>query len=733
MPALRIIRGIRMVEKKSVTILVSGMSCAMCVKVVEKSLRRIAGVTDVAVNLATEKAMVSYDGAEITTETLKKTVEDAGYTFIGIEDEKKKSNANGTDAETLKDSAQKLRLLRVGIGFVVSAVIMALQHLEANGFALLDISLPVFIFLAWPIFSGAYRALRNMSLNMDVMYALGTGTAFGSSLLASFGVLPSGFYFYDTALMLASFLMLGKFLENMAKSRTGKAIEKLLKLRPDRAVVIRNNAEITVRSEEVAVGDIVKVRTGERVPADGVATGEETLLDESMLTGEPLPVLKKAGDKVTGGTLCKSGILIFRATAVGAETTLAGIIRLVEKAQSSKAPVQRIADRVVSRFIPVILALAALTFTVWFFAAGQTALFSLTCMIAVLVVACPCALGLATPTAVAVGLGRGAELGILIKNAEVIETLEKADIAVFDKTGTLTEGKPEVTEIHAEGIDEKELIRLTASLEKNAVHPLAGAILEKAKQMGATPLPVVNFRLSEGLGLEGAVESRNIIAGSRRFLEERGVKLSETVDGSLFIAIDGLFAGSITVRDTLKFGSLAAITQLKKMGVTPMVFSGDGEKNTSEIAAKAGIASAKGEMMPAAKLEGIQELQKAGHTVVFIGDGINDAPALSQADAGIALGTGTDIAAESGDAVIMSGDLPDAVAAFKLARAVMARIRLNLFWAFAYNMVLVPLAAGLLYPLFGILFRPELAGLAMALSSVTVIMLSLDLRRFSPR
>ncbi|MBS1194914.1 MAG: heavy metal translocating P-type ATPase, partial [Methanomicrobia archaeon] len=608
----------------------------------------------------------------------------------------------------------------------------------------LVVTLLPFIYLSYPIFLAAYRALKNRVLNMDVMYAMGIGVAYGASVLGTFSiVLTEDFMFYETALMLAAFLMLGRYLEARAKGRTSDAIRKLVALAPKTATIVREDREVEVPLPDVQAGDVVVVKPGEKVPVDGEVLDGESSVDESMISGEPLPVLKRKGMQVVGGTVNQNGVIRFRATRVGKETFLARIIHLVDEAQGSKPPVQRIADRAVTYFIPVVLAIAIGSFLLWYLVLGNTLLFALTALISVLVIACPCALGLATPTAVTVGIGRGAELGILIKRGEALETPEKLTAILFDKTGTLTRGKPEVTDVAATGITEATLLSLAASVEKNSLHPLAEAIVRKAEEWKVTLQPVDGFDTLGGKGVVARILGEEVVIGNRLLLSERSIPVSADLEQRItllegegrtvmLVAAGGQFAGLIAVADTLKPTAKGAVEALRVMGLRVIMVTGDNPRTAGAIARQIGITDVMAEVLPQEKAGVVKGLQEKGEVVAFVGDGINDAPALAQADIGIAIGSGTDVAIESGDIVLIRDDLRDAVGAIQLSRKVMGRIKGNLFWAFAYNTALIPVAAGLLYPFFGITFRPEWAGLAMALSSVTVVSLSLLLKGYIP-
>jgi len=556
-------------------------------------------------------------------------------------------------------------------------------------------------------------------------------------------VLTHEFMFYETAVLLATFLMLGRYLEARAKGRTSDAIKKLMGLQPKTATIVREGKDVEIAIDDVEVGDTVLVRPGEKVPVDGEVIHGESYVDESMITGEPAPNLKKKGDRVVGGTINGNGAIRFNAMKVGKDTVLSQIIGMVEEAQGSKPPIQRIADRAVTYFIPVVLTIAIFTFAAWYLLLGKTLLFALTALISILVIACPCALGLATPTAVTVGIGRGAELGVLVRNGEALERSERITTVIFDKTGTLTKGKPEVTDIICTGFDERELLKLAAGAEKGSEHPIAKAIVRKAQETGIDAAEPEYFNSFGGKGVEAKVGGKAVLIGNRMIFKERDIPLGNKVeediarlesDGktAVIIAIGGKVAGVIAVADRLKETTRDAITEIKKMNLKVVMITGDNRKTAGAIAKDVGIENVVAEVLPQDKAEKVKEFQQKGEVVAFVGDGINDAPALAQADVGIAIGSGTDVAVESGDIVLIRDDLMDAVASIYLSRKVISRIKQNLFWAFAYNTALIPVAAGVLFPLFGITFRPELAGLAMALSSVTVISLSLSLRGYSP-
>jgi P-type Cu+ transporter len=744
------------VLNEKVVLRIGGMVCAMCVGALEISLKKLDGVVDVRVNLAAEKAYVTYNSKMVGIDEMKSAVENTGYEFLGVSGEESASD-RGEEA-LQKDLADKK--WRIIVGFATSLFLMALMYFPLQRFVpmeflmdagmhymslvMLVVSAPVFVYVSYPIFKAAGRALGNRNLDMDVMYAMGIGVAYGSSILGTFGIiLTPDFMFYETAVMLASFLTLGRYMETKAKGRTTEAIKKLVGLQPKSATLLKEGREVEVSVEEVQVEDLILVKPGEKIPADGLVVEGQSYVDESMISGEPVPVLKAAGQNVVGGTLNENGVLKFKATKVGRDTVLAQIIALVEEAQGSRPPIQRIADRAVSYFIPTILAIALAAFVYWYFIASETLLFSLTALISVLVVACPCALGLATPTAVTVGIGRGAQLGILIKSGEALEASERLSSVAFDKTGTLTAGRPDVTDLKAFGIDEKDLLRLAASAESGSEHPLAEAVVRRAKQEGLSLVEASQFVALPGKGVESLIFGRKVLAGNRMLFKEQGVDLPKDLlsNAALFeeqgktamlISQDGQACGVIAISDHLKDTAAAAVAELKRMKMDVVMITGDNSRSAAAVALKLGIDRVFSEVLPKEKANEVKRLQQDGNKVAFVGDGINDAPALAQADVGIAIGGGTDVAIETGDIVLMKDNLLDAVAAIQLSRKVISRIKLNIFWAFAYNAALVPVAAGALYPIFGITFRPELAGLAMALSSVTVVSLSLLLKRYIP-
>ncbi len=732
------------VVNENVILKIGGMSCVMCVKAIEDALRKLDGISKVTVNLTAEKAYVTYNPQMTSITDMKNAIEDLGYQYLGVEGEITKDLE---EELRVKDLKTKRNRMIVGFGFGIPLEILSYVSIHLPipiSLFIFIISIIPFAYVSYPIFSAGFRSLRHKNLDMDVMYSMGIGVAYVASVLGTFSiVLTPQFLFYGTALILAAFLTMGRYLETRAKGRTSTAIKSLMELQAKTATVLRNNEELEMPIEDVQIDDIVVVKPGEKIPLDGDVVSGESYVDESAVTGEPIPVLKDAGKSVVGGTINQNGVIRFKAMKIGKDTMLAHIIKLVEDAQGSKPPVQRLADRAVSYFIPTILTIAIVAFIFWYLISGSTLLFALTVLISILVVACPCALGLATPTAVTVGIGRGAEFGILVKNGEALEMSEKLTTMVFDKTGTLTKGKPEVTDIEAIGIDDNSLLKLAASVENNSQHPLAEALVKKARAKNIDILESQNFDTFGGKGVKATLNGKEVSIGNRALVRDMNISISIDVEKSLskfendgktavLICIDQELAGIIAIADTLKKTAKDAIKGLKKMNLKVVMITGDNERTANAIAKELEINDVIAEVLPQEKSEEVKSLQESGEVVAFVGDGINDAPALAQSDVGLAIGGGTDIAIESGEIVLIKDDLMDALAGVQLSRKVMSRIKQNLFWAFAYNMVLIPIAAGVLYPFFGIIFRPEFAGLAMALSSVSVLSLSLLLKGYVP-
>jgi Cu+-exporting ATPase len=724
--------------EEKIAVKIGGMTCVKCIRAIEKTLNKLDGISHVNVNLSAEKAYVTYNPEMTTMDDMKKAVKKAGYRFYGL---------GGDDKEELEKSLREKRV-RIMVGFPVGFFMVFLMYANLPlpiplMYIMLIVSTPAFIYISYPIFRAGYRSLRNRILNMDVMYSMGIGVAFGSSVMGTFRiVLTPEFMFYEAAVFLSTFLTLGRYLETKARGKTSEAIKKLMGLQPKTAVVIRDGIEREIPIEKVRIDDTVLVKPGEKIPVDGEVIEGASYVDESMITGEPIPVMKRKGAKVVGGTLNKNSVIKFKATKIGKDTVLAQIISLVEEAQGSKPPVQRLADKAVTYFIPTVLTIAIVSFVAWYFIFDYPLLFALTALISVLVIACPCALGLATPTAVTVGIGRGAELGVLVKKGEALEISEKLTTIIFDKTGTLTKGHPEVTDIVNIGVSEQELLRLTSSVEKNSQHPLGEAVLNKALEKGIKPQNSDGFDTFEGKGITARVDGKEVLIGNRALFVERGVSFKEFEEKVqnlenqgktvILVGVNGKLSGLIAIADPLKGTTRDAIKQLKRMKLKVIMITGDNLRTANAIAKQVGIERVLAEVLPAAKSNEVKKLQKKGEVVAFVGDGINDAPALAQADVGIAIGSGTDVAIESGEIVLMKDDLMDAVGSVQLSKKVMQRIKQNLFWAFAYNSALIPVAAGALYPTYGITFRPEFAGFAMAMSSVTVVSLSLMLKKYVP-
>jgi Cu+-exporting ATPase len=724
---------------------IGGMTCATCVETIGAALRDLSGVVSAEINLGTEQAVVTYNPSLTDVDAMGAAIEEAGYQFIGLAED---LSLQREDEVRNRDLTEKFR--RFMVGFAVSVPLMALMYIptpvpmhELSLVMLLISTLP-FIYIAAPIFRAAYQALSHRVLNMDVMYAMGTGVSFGVSVLATFGILfPHEFQFYDTALMLASFLMLGRYLEARAKGKTSEAIRRLMDLAPATAMVVTDGVEHEVPVGDVVVGDVVVVRPGGRVPVDGAVLSGESHVDESMVTGEPIPVMRRAGDRIIGGTISTDGTFTFRAERVGKEMMLAQIIHMVSEAQASKPPAARVADRAVAYFIPAVLVFATSAALIWYFLLGSGLLFALTTFIAVIVVACPCALGLATPTAVTVGIGRGADLGILIRSGESLEEASRLTMVAFDKTGTLTRGEPSVTDTIGYGIDNKTLLGIAAAIEQHATHPIATAIMAYTDLQGARIGKATSFRSVSGKGATGEFLGEKVLIGNHLFVEEHGVPIGTDAAATIsrleseartvvLVAAGGTLIGLIAVADAERPTTAAAVSEFRTMGLSVAMITGDNQRTADAIGKAAGIGRVLAGVLPADKAGEVRRLQEAGEVVAFVGDGINDAPALAQANVGIAIGGGTDVARESGDIILVRDDLLDAAAGVQLARKVMQRIRENIFWAFAYNGALIPVSAGILFPFTGFIFRPEFAALAMAASSVTVVSLSLLLKRYTP-
>ncbi len=754
---------------------VSGMSCAACVAKVEKALKSLPVVTDAVVNLATESVKVSFYSGTLDKAEIKRTIESLGYKV-----EQRLDAQSELDRERQAREAEILRqkrnmwltwplgmLAMIGTMREMWGLSRFIPAFMGNNYFLMVITSPVIILGGWQFFVNSWRGLKRGVTDMNLLYATGIGASY---LIAVINTLwpNAGFggrhaTFFEAAALLTAFIVLGRYLEALTRGRTSEAIRKLMSLKPKVARVTRNGSEIEIPADEVEIGDIVTVRPGESIPVDGSVTEGYSAVDESMITGESIPVEKKEGDTVIGGTINKTGTFRFRATKIGKDTALAQIITLVENAQGSKAPIQKIADFVAGHFIAGVHVLSLIVFLFWFFAGydiwfkpGSRFLlsmgtlqtiqvfgFSMLLSLTVLVISCPCALGLATPSAIMAGSGKGAENGILFKGAEAIETAAKLNTVIFDKTGTLTRGEPSVTDvIPVSGHDPDDLLRLAAVAEKNSEHPLGEAIVRGAREKGLTPGDAATFNAVPGHGIEANIDGKAVLLGNRRLLQSKNIDLSahetrvEELEGQgktvMFLAIDGSLAGLIAVADTLKESSVEAIRHLRAMGVQVGMLTGDNRRTAEAIASQSGIDYVMAEVLPEDKANEVMKLQKQDRKVAMVGDGINDAPALAQADVGIAIGSGTDVAKETGDVILIRGDLRDVVSAIEVGRATMRKVRQNLWWAFGYNLLGIPIAAGVLYPWTGWLVSPQLAGLFMALSSFSVTMNTLTLKGFVP-
>ena len=749
------------VPSAKVILPIGGMTCASCVATVERTLRRMPGVVCANVNFATEKATVVYLPDQVGIAEMKRAVQEAGYQVIETAEA-----AEATGEEPLVDRerlARQKEISQLKLKFVVSlavgilVMVGSMQHLfpllmdipqQIMFYILFALATPIQLWAGAQFYRPAWAAAKHGTTNMDTLIAVGTTAAYLYSVAVTF--FPSFFtgaglelnVYYDTAVIIIAFILLGRFLESRAKGQTGEAIRRLIGLQAKTARVVRDGVEIDIPVEKVVVGDLIIVRPGEKIPVDGYVREGRSSVDESMITGESLPVEKNVGDEVIGATINKTGAFKFEATKVGRDTALAQIIQLVEEAQGSKAPIQRLADQVAAVFVPVIIGISLLTFLAWL-AFGPTPRFThaLVNFVAVLIIACPCALGLATPTAIMVGTGRGAQNGILIKGAEALEKAYRLQAIVLDKTGTLTQGKPVVTEVlAANGYGAAELTRLAASLERGSEHPLGEAIVQHAQAQSLALAEPSGFEAIPGHGVRGEVEGRSILLGNIKLMQEQNISLdalreqaatlSDEGKTPMFVAIDGQLGGIIAVSDTLKANSQEAVARLHRLGLEVLMLTGDNRRTAEAIARQVGIDRVLAEVLPEDKANQIKQLQEEGKIVAMVGDGINDAPALAQADVGIAIGTGADVAIEASDITLISGDLNGVVTAIALSKATMRTIRGNLFWAFAYNVLGVPVAAGALYPIWGILLNPAIAAAAMAFSSVFVVTNSLRLRGF---
>ncbi|RSI16048.1 Copper-exporting P-type ATPase A [Streptococcus sanguinis] len=745
-----------MSEKKEYKL--SGMTCASCAMTVEMAVKDLETVEDVSVNLATERLSL-LPKAGFDSQQVLAAVAEAGYQAEekGIAKPSDVNEEAVARTQALRRKKQELLILLLTalpllyismgsmVGLPLPSFLDHMAHPLVFVLSQLLLTLPA-VWIGRGFYQRGFRNLIKKHPNMDSLIAVGTSAAFLYSLYSVSQVFLGHhpfvhqLYFESVAVIIA-LVLLGKYLESSAKGKTSQAIQSLLELVPSQATVIRYGEAVTIDTEDIRVGDIIRIKPGERMPVDGLVTEGQTFVDESMMTGESVPIEKKVGDTITSATINQNGSIDYQATRVGSDTTLAQIVRLVEEAQGSKAPIAALADKISLYFVPIVLSLATLSALGWYFLAGESLSFSLSIFVAVLVIACPCALGLATPTAIMVGTGKGAENGILIKSGQALEAAYQLNTIVLDKTGTITIGKPSLTDLlPLSDFNRSDLLQLIASAEQHSEHPLAQAILEAAEEEGLDLLPVSHFEAIVGRGLSAQVEGRQLLVGNESLMKEKSIdssafqeqllELSQDGKTAMFVAVDGQLAGILAVADEMKSSSLKAVQELQSMGLEVIMLTGDREETATAIAQKAGIQKVIAGVLPDGKAAAIKNLQEAGKKLAMVGDGINDAPALVQADVGIAIGSGADVAIESADVVLMHSDLQDVVKAIKLSQATIRNIKENLFWAFAYNTLGIPIAMGLLHLFGGPLLNPMLAGLAMSLSSVSVVVNALRLGRF---
>jgi len=744
-------------ESDEIRFAVSGMTCASCVARVERTLKKLPGVVDASVNLTTERARVSYLPGRVGFEQMSAAVADAGYGAAELAGPK-----TGAESGPGEETARLLRELRWAAGLtlpllVVSMGPMLLPALEgvkralmpAWGWGVVELVLAAGVLLVTGhrFFRTGWAEIRHLNPGMNSLVMLGASAAFFYStlVLVAPGIFPAGtaHSYFEAAAVIVTLILLGRYLESRARGRTSAAIQRLLELQSRTARVLQGGEPMEVPVEQVTPGDRVQVRPGERVPVDGEVDEGASFVDESMITGEPIPAEKGPGARVVGGTLNKTGAFVFVATQVGAETVLARIVAMVQEAQTTKPPIQKVADRIAGVFVPVVIALALFTFAIWLAVGPSPALnHAFVAAVSVLLISCPCAMGLATPTAIMVGTGRGAEMGTLFRTGTALEALRRVDTVVLDKTGTLTKGRPELVAVHVLDMAEDELLSLAAAAEDSSEHPIARAVVEAARERGLEWPRAEGFQAQPGLGLVATVGGRRVQIGADRYLQGLGLDLSrgqaayealaDAARTPLYVAVDGRLAAVLGIADPIKDGSAEAVRQLRELGMGVALVTGDNRRTADAIARELRIDQVLAQVLPDQKAEEVKRLQASGRRVAFVGDGINDAPALAQADVGVAIGTGTDIAIEAGDVILMSGDLRGLVRAVLLARRTFQIIQLNFFWAYAYNVALIPVAAGALYPFIGLLLNPMLAAGAMSLSSVLVVTNSLRLRRFTP-
>ena len=724
-----------------VIIPISGMHCAACTSKIEKTLKKVDGVSSAAVNLATDKATISFDELKTNEEELGNAIEQLGYKVI-VEEEHAYDEAIDEVRFREIDNLKKKLILSIALSipiFILSfPEIFRIEFIGQN-FVLLFLASIVQFFVGYRFYRGAYLSLKARTADMDTLIAVGTSAAYFYSAVVTLKIGIGQYVYFDTSALIITFVMIGKYLEAITKARASEAIKKLMGLQPKTAIVIRKGKEVEIPVEKIVVDDVILVKPGQKIPVDGIVMDGFSSVDESMITGESMPIEKKNGDTVIGGTINKHGSFKFKATKVGKDTMLSQIINLVEEAQGSKMKIQRLADKVSSVFVPSVMIVAATSFIVWYILAGNF-VFSLNIFISVLIIACPCALGLATPIAIMVASGKSAENGILIKDTEALEKLQEVTTIVFDKTGTLTKGKPSVTDIVGE--DDTEVLRYAASAEKNSEHPLAEAILNRAREKKVKLYDADRFEIIPGKGVKALCARKEVLLGNRAFMDERRINIMGLeknirrleVDGKtvVIVAVAGKAIGAIAVADTVKEHSREAVERLHEMGKEVIMITGDNKMTADAMAKQVGIDYVLADVMPQNKASEIKTLQGGGRVVAMVGDGINDSPALAQADVGIAIGAGTDIAIETGQIILVKNDLRDVVTAIDLSRYTIRKISQNLFWAFFYNSIGITIAAGVLYPAIGFLLNPIVAGAAMAFSSVSVVSNSLLMKRYRP-
>ena len=741
------------------------MACQACAKSVEKNVKKLNGIEDINVNIATDKAMIIYDKSKVKLSQIKNCIEKLGFKVI------EEDNKNEIDEEKIRKEKDikvlknkliislifSIPLLYISMGpmipkpigpFYIPSFLDPQNNILNYALIQLVLVIPI-ICVGYKFYTNGFRAIINKSPNMDSLVSIGTSAAFIYSVYTTIQIINQkanhiiGHYhlYYESAGIIITLILLGKYLETKSKGKTSEAIRSLIGLQAKTAIILLDSREVEVSIDEVEKGDIVFVKPGSKIPVDGVIIEGHTLVDESMLTGESMPIEKKVGDRVTGASINKNGSIKVKVEKVGSETALAQIIKLVEQAQGSKAPIAKLADTISGYFVPIVLSIAIVSFLLWYFIGGKDLVFSLTIFISVLVIACPCALGLATPTAIMVGTGKGAENGILIKGGEALESAHKIDTVIFDKTGTITEGKPVVTDIITTNIvSEKELLQFALSAEKGSEHPLGEAIVRKGKKEKVKVLDINDFKSVTGKGIKAKINEKDILIGNKKLMEENNISISNFKNASnnlanegktpVYIAIDYELAGLIAVSDVLKPSSKKAIKKLHEMGIQVAMVTGDNERTANAIAKEVGIDIVLADVLPEDKSNEVKKLQDKGKFVAMVGDGINDAPALAKADIGIAIGNGTDVAIESANIVLMKSDLMDVANSIKLSRETIKNIKQNLFWAFGYNTIGIPIAAGVLYLFGGPLLNPMIGAAAMSLSSVSVVSNALRLRKF---